>query len=418
MTILSRLLSLRAVEPLVAYRDFRFLWVGNFFANNAQWLQLLTLGWLVRHLTTESSSSALLVITVGGLATLPTLVVGPWGGVLGDRLNRRNIIMVSHGFMAGFALIFAFQLLYAQVHVWQVYVYALVAGTCLSIAQPTREALLANTVPRHAIANAYATNVLTITGTRVIIPVIGGLLIASMGAFFWNFTLESLLYLGMVLAFFPMKMPFYTPRIDSGTTSPITDMKEGLIYMWKEEKVLANLIVLSLIPELILHPVWFLLPVFTEEVLHKGADVGGYLLTATGVGGLLSTLLIASLGFVFSRGIVCLGSAILSSIAVIIFSQSQWVPAAIILIGLMAFAQSTFRTTYGSLVQTLAPDRLRGRLTSLQGYGRSFVILPSLAFGWIAMATSVQTAIALMGVLGLIFAFGGLITLQRVKKVV
>ena len=418
MTILSRLLSLRAVEPLVAYRDFRFLWVGNFFANNAQWLQLLTLGWLVRHLTTESSSSALWVITVGGLATLPTLVVGPWGGVLGDRLNRRKLIMVSQGFMAGFALIFAFQSLYTRVHVWQVYVYALVAGACLSIAQPTREALLANTVPRHALANAYATNVLTITGTRVITPIIGGLLITSMGAFFWNFTMESLLYLAMVLAFLPMNMPFYTPRIDSGTTSPVTDMKEGLIYMWKEEKVLVNLIILSLIPELILHPVWFLLPVFTEEVLHKGADVGGYLLTATGVGGLLSTLLIASLGFVFGRGIVCLGSAILSSIAVILFSQSQWVPAAIILIGLMAFAQSTFRTTYGSLVQTLAPDRLRGRLISLQGYGRSFVILPSLAFGWIAMTTSVKTTIAFMGVIGLIFAFVGLITLQRVKKVV
>ena len=201
------------------------------------------------------------------------------------------------------------------------------------------------------------------------------------GGFFWNFTAESLLYLAMVLTFLPMKTPYYLPRIDAGTTSAVADLKEGLHYIWKKERVFLNLIFLSLIPELILHPVWFLLPVFTEEVLHKGADVGGYLLMATGVGGLLSTLLIASFGFVFRRGMICFGSAMLSSIAVIIFAQSQWLPAAIVVIGLMAFAQSTFRTTYGSLIQTLAPDHLRSRLTSLQGYGRAFVILTSLIFG-------------------------------------
>jgi len=123
----------------------------------------------------------------------------------------------------------------------------------------------------------------------------------------------------------------------------------------------------GLIPELILHPVWFLLPVFTEEVLHRGAGVGGILLTVTGIGGLISTVFIASFGFVFRKGTVCLWSAILSSTAVILFAQSHLLPVAIFTIGLMAFAQSTFRTTNGALIQTLVPDRLRGRITSLQG---------------------------------------------------
>ena len=74
---LSRLPRLQTFDSWIAYPNYRLLWVGNFFANSGQWLQLLTIGWLVRDLTAGSSSSSLLVVTVGGLNTLPGLIVGP-----------------------------------------------------------------------------------------------------------------------------------------------------------------------------------------------------------------------------------------------------------------------------------------------------------------------------------------------------
>ena len=91
---------LHTFDSWIEYRDYRLLWVGNFCANSAQWLQLLTVGWLVRSLTEGSPSSSLLVVTVGGLSTLPGLLVGPWGGVLGDRIDRRKLIMGIQSFMA------------------------------------------------------------------------------------------------------------------------------------------------------------------------------------------------------------------------------------------------------------------------------------------------------------------------------
>lgn len=107
---------------------------------------------------------------------------------------------------------------------------------------------------------------------------------------------------------------------------------------------------LGLISNTILHPVWFWLPLFTVYVLHHQADVDRYLLAATGVGDLIRALIITSTGFVFKRELILLGPLILSSITVILFSQSHWLPAAIFIIGLMGFAQSTFRTTAGTLV--------------------------------------------------------------------
>ena len=79
--------------------------MGNFFANTAQWLQLLSVGWLVRDLTDSFASSGLLVVTVGGLTTFPTLIMGPLAGVLGDRVDRRKLVMAIQGFMAAAAMV-------------------------------------------------------------------------------------------------------------------------------------------------------------------------------------------------------------------------------------------------------------------------------------------------------------------------
>ena len=117
---------------MIAHRDYRFLWVGNFFANTAHWLQLLTLGWLVKSLTEGAGESALLVVGVGGMNTLPGLIVGPIGGVMGDRVDKRKLVMSIQCFMAAFAFAFAWMVRMDAVAVWHVFAYAAISGACLS----------------------------------------------------------------------------------------------------------------------------------------------------------------------------------------------------------------------------------------------------------------------------------------------
>ncbi len=415
----------RTFDSWIRFRDYRFLWIGNFCAHGAQWLQLLTVGWLVRNLTAASGSSALLVVTAGGLSTLPILLFGPWGGVLGDRLDRRKVVMAIHCFMAAAALTFALLVRSGGVEWWHAYAYVIVGGVCWSITFPLRQSLVANTVPRESVVNAYATNVFTITGTRILGPFIGGLLITTLG-FFWNFALEAALYAGTVLAFLPMKTPYYQEKAAqekaaqekaaTEVSSPLASLKEGIRYVWKGERVIFNLITLGIIPNVILHPVLFLLPVFTIQVLHSDADVGGYLLATSGLGGFLSALTIASGGLLSRRGIVCLGGIAASSISVILFAQAHWLPAAFFLIGLMSFAQGTFRTTSGTLIQLVVPDALRGRVTSLQQYTQGFLILSSLLIGWFVDLTTVTIGIMTVGGVGLVLAVFSAATLHRVRR--
>lgn len=389
--------------------------MGNFFANTAQWLQLLSVGWLVRDLTDSFASSGLLVVAVGGITTLPTLIIGPWAGVLGDRVDRRKLVMAIQSFMTCAAIVFAFLVHSGHVEWWHAYVYVLVSGVCWSTSVTMRQTLVANTVPREALVNAFASNTLTITGTRMIGPFVGGILITTLG-FTWNFAIEAGLYAATVLALLPMKTPYFLQRPADSGGSFLANFLEGIRYIRKEERVILNLILLGLIPNVLLHPVWFMLPIFTVEVLHRSADVGGYMLAVTGFGGLVSAVTIASVGLGNRRGLICLWSILVSSITVVLFANSHWLIPALVLIALMSLAQANFRTSASTLIQTLVPDHLRSRITSLHMYGQGFVFLSSLAVGLLVDLTTVVVALTVVGVAGIVLGLLSYTMLPRVRQ--
>ena len=412
---IARMPRLHTLDAWLAYRNYRLLWCGNFFANSAQWLQLLTVGWLVRELSEGSAVAGLLVVTVGGINTLPGLIVGPWGGVISDRFDRRRLVISLQSVMAVLAFCFAALVLTGRVEVWHAYGYVILAGACHAMVQPMRQALIAGTVPREMLGNALATNVLTITGTRIFGPFIGGILIVTLG-FFWNFTIEACLYLANIAMIFSLRTPYFQPGDARRRGSFFANLIEGMRYIWSGERAIFQLMIVSVIPNIILHPVWFLFPVFTTDVLMRNADFGGYLLAVTGVGGFLAALFMASFGFVFTKGRVVLGAAVTSAITAILFAFSHWMALAFVVIAAMAFSQAVFRTTRGTLIQTLAPDRLRGRLTSLQSLDRGFLVVASLGVGLLSDATSPVTAIAIVGSLGLVLALVCAAALGRVRR--
>ena len=388
---------------------------------------MLSIGWLVRDLTEGSANSILQVVIVGGLSTLPVLLVGPWGGVWGDRVDRRKLLMKFQTFMAILAVLFALLVvsdhglgLSNQLRVWIAYSYVLASGVSRSISQPMRQALIANTVPPDAFGNAYASNSMNITGTRIIGPFVGGIIIASLG-FTTNFLVEAALYASAVLVYLPMKTP-YQREVLARRRSAISDFGDGVRFIRQEKKIILTLILLGLIPNVVLHQAWFLLPVFTADVLRQNADVGGFLLSATGVGGFISSVIIASIGFTFKRGAVVLAAAVASSIFVILFAVSPWLlPVypllpALILIGLMSAAQSHFRTTNGTLIQLATPDRFRSRVTSLASYGQGFVFPFSILVGLFAEFSGVIVTLAVLGLIGLILSTIFTIKLGDVRR--
>lgn len=411
-----KLPRLHTLDAWLAYRDFRLLWLANFCGFTAQWLQLLSIGWLVKDLSAGTGIGGLLVLSVSAINTLPGLLVNPITGVLGDRLDRRKLAIVMQAASGVLALGFAFLVATDQVRAWHAYAYVLISGSFLAITQPMQQVLISNTVPRESLVNAYATNTLTVTGTRVFGPFVGGILIFTLG-YFWNFALEAALYLGVVLLLLPMRTPY------TGTESaeeqrrftPLGDIKDGLVHLWRNQREVLEIAVLSVVPNTILHPVWFLLPLFTVEVLQAHVNMGGYLLAITGVGGLISTLTIATWGLPFRRGYILFGAAALSSLTTMLFAFSSWLWAAFAVLAAMSFFQAYFRTTQGTLVLTIVPDRFRARTMALLAYERSFLVGVSVVVGIFADFTSASMAILAIGSVGLSVTLACFTTLRRVR---
>src|ERR671914_96603 len=121
----SRRGGLKTFSSLKNNPDYRYLFTGNLFANGAQWLQLVTIGWLAL----DVSGSIFHSIMAVAVRALPTLLLGPWGGVLADRWDRRKLAMATQAGLAISAFIFAMLVTRGQISsVWDIYAFTLVGG--------------------------------------------------------------------------------------------------------------------------------------------------------------------------------------------------------------------------------------------------------------------------------------------------
>ena len=388
--------------------NYRYLWIGNLFNTAGMWIQQVTVSWLVWKL----SSSAAMVGIVSGLRFVPFIFMGPLGGIAADRLDRRRLLMMTQSVMAGVAVLFALVVILEWVRVWHALVFSFVMGCGFAMNMPIRQSLIANTVPLKELGNAVALNATAVNASRIVGPSVGGVLIVTFGMG-GNFLLQAGLYLCMVASIFPMKAP-YRDTSSASKASAFHSLKEGILYVWGN-KTMFGLVILSFIPSLFVVPILQIMPVFTEEVLHANADIYGYLMASFGVGGISATLTMASFGDMIGSG--WLGIAALSSAAlfVILFSQSNLLWAAFLLLAAVGFSMMTFRVNNNTLVQTLAPDALRGRIMSIYQIDHALTPLSYSLLGACADIFSAPTVMAASGILALVSMLILMASLKQVR---
>jgi len=391
-------------------KDFRLLWAGNMFEHMALWLQLISLSWLVWNL----SGSALLSGLAAGLRGLPTLIIGPWAGVIADRMDRKKLVIVTQVLLTGVSIFFAFLVASGTVQVWHAMVYATVSAVCFGFIMPARQALIVNTVPREDLGNAFALTAMTVTSNRLIGGILGGLLITTVGIK-WNFFVEGVAYLITALLLIPMKTP-YREVSTARESSVLANMKDGLVYIWRDNRIILHLMVLSFVLNMAFIPLPALLPAYTSAVLHAEANVGGYLLAAQGVGGVMATVLIASLGFVMKKGEIGLVALVVGSASVLMLAQSHWLLLSMAMLVILGIAQTSFIVTNQVLMQSMVPDTLRGRVTSIYMLEFSLGPIAILLIGLLMDLFSVSGALTIVASGSLALSLFFLLTFRRVRN--
>ncbi len=389
-------LSLSTFKSL-GHGNFRLLWFGLLFSSAGQWIQQVTIGWLVYELT----GSAALLGVVNGLRAVPFLLTGPLAGVLADRVDRRRLMFWTQVFLLVWSFLFGLDIALGYLQVWHIFVFTLVTGVAWSFNQPVRQSVVPNVVPREDLPNAIALNSAGFNITRVVGPGLGGLLIALVGVA-GNFFIQSAAYVGVAVMTYRLKLPPIKGRL--GQASVLKDLREGVGFVLGHVQ-LRNQMLMGLIPTVLALPYISIMPVYASDVLGVGPEGLGLLMSAPGVGAVIGTLLIASSPRLQSRPAVLYVAAVCLGLSLVTLALMRSVVPALVVLVLVGGFQIAYMSTNNTLLQLICPDHMRGRVMSLYMLNQGLMPLGSLLAGGIAQLWGAPVAFAFMGLSVILVSF-------------
>lgn len=377
------------------HRNYRLLWSGTALTQTGQWAQQVATGWLVLDMT----GSGFYLGLAGFLRSIPQLFLSIPGGVLADRMDRGRLLAYGQGVSAIFTLLLAVLIWSGQVELWHVLVLTFVIGSAMSLIFPVRQTLVPNAVDREDLQNAVALNSAGLNLTRTAGPALAGVLIVSVGISICFF----LQAIGLLLSYWTtiaMRLP---PREREATlASPRADLAEGWRYITTTPAV-AGLLLTALIPTTLGMPYMALLPMFARE-LEIGAGGLGLLMTVMGVGSILGSVAFTAAGNFARKGQMMLTCSGLFGIALLLLAVSGNLAFALASLLAAGLSSAIYQATNQTLLQSIVPDGLRGRVISAYNLTWGMMPLGTLPLGWLADHTGAPFAVGVAGALVVLFS--------------
>ena len=391
--------------------NYRLLWVSNFFAYISRWMQMTMLGWYVFEVT----GSAFLVTLVGFSGMGPLVVLGVFGGVLADRLDKRKLLLCTlfANLLAatGMAALIFTDLIFAtsNLQYWHAYLVMLVGGIGWGLDMPSRRTIVLDVLGRARVNNAIALDSVGMHSSRMLGPLIGGALISvSLALFIDGQGLEA--GYAVTLIFFiisaVMMLNVKTPARDvtvaaQASWNILRNLVEGIRYVASEATLLA-VVLITVFMNLLLFPYQQLIPVVAAEVLHVGPALMGLLLAFEGLGALTGSIGIASWSNLTHHGRVYLFGSLAGLTMLLVFSFSQWYGLSLALMLMLGLGTAGFGAMQATIILLVARDDMRGRglgvITLAIGAGP----IGALMLGWMADEIGAPRAMTINAVLGLI----------------
>ena len=344
------------------HRNFRLFWTGMLISLTGTWMQGVGQAWLVLELTNDPIALGL----VAAAQFMPVLFLGLFGGIVADAVSKRRALFVTQTIAGLLALILAVLVATDTVEVWHVFVLALLLGVVNAFDMPIRQSFTIELVGREDVANAVALNSAVFNLTRIIGPAIAGLTIAAIGIaplFFIN----AASYVAMIVALLLMReqanfSPSVRMVVERNWHSVFDRLKEGLRYVRGDRQIFLAISVLGTVSLFALN-FSVMIPLVARDLLGGNADTYGFLMSATGVGSLLSALTIAFGARPTMRRLL-VGAGVIG-ISMIGLGISRNLFLSLGLMFLAGWGTIAMAATCNTLIQLNVPDVLRGRVASV-----------------------------------------------------
>jgi len=335
--------------------NYRTFFTGQAVSLIGTWMQSIAQSWLVLELTGSGTALGLVV----ALQTLPILLLGPYGGVVADRLDKRRLMMGLQSMMGVLALVLGTLTITGEVRLWHVYVLAFLLGLNNCFENPARQSFVLEMVGPKDLRNAVSLNSVLVNSARAVGPAIAGIIIAT-GGLGVCFLLNALSFIAVVTSLWRLDVSRLQPSVPTGRTRG--QLREGFAYVRRTPVLAIPLLMMGLVGCLA-YEFQVVLPVLADRTFHGDARTYGFMTGAMGVGAVIGGLYVAARGTTGLRslvrstaifGVVIAGAALAPNFALELVAMA-----------LVGAASVAVLSMGNSTLQLEAAPHMRGRVMAL-----------------------------------------------------
>ena len=352
--------SVTQAGPFAVLRVPSFAWflTGTTLSNAAQWIQNVTLSWLVYDLT----ASGTMLGTLNLVRSAATLGLATFAGVAIDRLPRRGLLYATSLWM--FVVCFSFGLVQMgnPAVIWPLFLFSFLGGIGQAVNVPLRDTVVFSIVPRSHAPSAVALMQTGWAVMRSVGPAIGGFLLLWFGPA-GNFFAQALAYALVTLTILNLKLP--QQKTGAAKATDRGSFVEGWKYVMTQPTTLVFLLMSWVLPLFIIPNFSALPPIYAKDVFNGNSGTLGTLMSAMGVGGIVGGFVTTWLSKLERRGLLQLASLLLLGLSFTAFALTSSLWVAVFFIALAGFFEMIYLTTNQTLLQLSIPDGLRGRVLSI-----------------------------------------------------
>ncbi|MBI4365080.1 MAG: MFS transporter [Candidatus Latescibacteria bacterium] len=350
--------DLQTTFRALRHRNFRLYWSGQLVSLIGTWMQSVAQGWLMHRLT----ASAFMLGFLGFAQFLPVMLLTLWAGVVVDSIDKRRLLLITQAAFVVQAAVLATVVSTGIVRPWMVLVLAFVFGAINAFDLPARQSFVVELAGKEDLPNAIALNSAAFNTARVLGPALAGVLLATVGeaGCFW---LNAASYVAVLVSLWRILLPARAEAVFVWRKA-VDTMLEGVRYV-RSVGPLRNLLLLLGITAGLGFQYMILLPVYAREILDAGPRGYGLLVSAFGLGSLLSAVsMTRRLNRWALRRNLLIGLTV-AGLGMGTFAWSRTFPLSLAMGFLAGFGLILYVATTNTLIQLTTEDRFRGRVMSL-----------------------------------------------------
>ncbi len=340
----------------LANKNLRLFLAGHAISLTGSWMQSVAQGWLVYTLTKSALSLGLVAVALSA----PVLLFSLFGGVIADKVNRRQLLITTQTLSILPAMVLAVLSLSGQITVGWIMGLAFLLGTVNAIELPARQAFLAELVTRAELTSAISLHSVVFNATRIIGPILAGFTIAVTGLSVC-FLINAISFLAGIASLLLIPHQAGASIAINNHSSMLDGLREGVRYVAGERQIILVMVLVAVV-SLFGIPFVPMLPVFADGVLKVGPEGLGFLAGASGAGSLLAALLVAWQRNINKKGRLMVAAGLLFAGCLFLFAHTDDYQAALLALLFSGAGMVCFLAMISCHLQHHCPDILRGRV--------------------------------------------------------